>query len=202
MKPATVRRLTRAVVIVAARIVAGCVLVVATLLLAVAFGDRSMPDLQRWHRTAPTGEFRAADADNGFGLDDYPDMERRLFDELGDFTVSSDDSTGYSRAIRYVAGGLCDPETFDRNWNRTFELVPQEIRGGVLLVHVSIPFPPDDPLYGPAGSSGHANLGNLAPRGEKNVLNIAASDLLRLRYNPFHEYMVRKILEVVAPVNP
>ena len=494
MKPATLRRLTRTLAVVAARVVAGCVLVVVTVLLVVAFGDRSMPELQPWHRAAPAGEFRAGDAHahGEFDLADYLLMERRLFDGLGDFAVSPDDPAGYSRAIRYVAGGLCDPDTFDRNWNRTFELVPQEIRGGALLVHglsdspysmrslatllydqgyyvlamrmpghgtvpaalldvswqdwtaaieigarhvtaqlgedqpfimggysnggalvvlytlsaladddlpapdrvilmspaigitrfamasnwqklfswipyfeksrwvslqpeydpfkynsfpknagalswavtrrvqagieraaangrlqdmppiltfqsivdstiiaqdvidklyrrlpdngselvvfdinsvgeldgfyrartveakrlyeadttmpfrltlitnaspesrtvvartktpfsaevlteplelawpeqvyslahVSIPFPPDDPLYGPDGSAGHANLGSLAPRGEKNVLNIAASDLLRLRYNPFHGYMARRILEVVAPTEP
>jgi hypothetical protein len=34
---------------------------------------------------------------------------------------------------RYRAGGLQDPQQLPRNWNRTFELVPEQIQGGALL---------------------------------------------------------------------
>ena len=70
------------------------------------------------------------------------------------------------------------------------------------LAHVAIPFPPDDPVYGYAAVSGPGNLGDLAPRGEKNILNIAAADLLRLRANPFHAYMVERILDVLKAAAP
>ncbi len=135
MKPRTLKRIMRTTAIVAGRVAAGIFLVVATLLLAVAFGDRSMPDPQLWHEQVPAGEFRADDLKPGFTLDDYLAMEDRLFAELESFMLNPDDLDGRSEVIRYVRGGPCDPDTFERNWNRTFELVPEKIRGGVLLLH-------------------------------------------------------------------
>ncbi|MEE8460164.1 MAG: alpha/beta fold hydrolase, partial [Phycisphaerales bacterium] len=135
MKPATLKRITRITAKVAVRVAGGIFLIVATLLLAIAFGDRSMPDLHAWHEEIPDGEFRARDLEPGFTLDDYLAIEEELFSNLDAFMLSPDNLSGRSEAIRYVRGGFGDPETFDRNWNRTFELVPREIRGGVLLLH-------------------------------------------------------------------
>ncbi|HEB99631.1 MAG TPA: alpha/beta hydrolase [Thiotrichales bacterium] len=67
------------------------------------------------------------------------------------------------------------------------------------LSHIALPFPPDDPVYGydarAEDGSPLDTLGNLAVRGERNVLSIPAADLLRLRANPFHAYVVERILE-------
>lgn len=64
------------------------------------------------------------------------------------------------------------------------------------LAHVAIPFPPDDVMYGD-GASDPDNLrlriGDLSLRGERDVLKISANDLMRLRHNPFHAYMVKRI---------
>lgn len=67
------------------------------------------------------------------------------------------------------------------------------------LSHVALPFRPDDPLYGgpDAGKSPGIRLGNVALRGERGALRIGAADLLRLRWNPFHSYMERRVLEFV-----
>jgi alpha-beta hydrolase superfamily lysophospholipase len=67
------------------------------------------------------------------------------------------------------------------------------------LSHVALPFRPDDPLYGgsDAGKSPGISLGNVALRGERGALRIGAADLLRLRWNPFHSYMERRVLEFV-----
>ena len=64
------------------------------------------------------------------------------------------------------------------------------------LSHVALPFPPDDPVYGgkEAGPSPGVDLGLLALRGERNVLQVPASTMLRLRYNPFYSYMEQRIL--------
>ena len=64
------------------------------------------------------------------------------------------------------------------------------------LSHVALPFPPDDPVYGgdEAGPSPGIDLGLLALRGERNVLQVPASDMLRLRYNPFYSYQERRML--------
>jgi hypothetical protein len=67
------------------------------------------------------------------------------------------------------------------------------------LAHVALPFPPDDPLYGgpDAAESPGLQLGKLALRGERGVLQIGAGDMLRLRWNPFHSYIERRVVEVV-----
>ncbi len=67
------------------------------------------------------------------------------------------------------------------------------------LSHVALPFPPDDPLYG-AGpfDDEQLHLGNLALYGERGLLRVPASDILRLRWNPFHEYLEKRMLEFLA----
>ncbi|MGD8206979.1 MAG: alpha/beta hydrolase [Thiohalocapsa sp.] len=63
--------------------------------------------------------------------------------------------------------------------------------GVISLSHVALPFPPDDPLYGaqpPAGADG-LFLGQLAIRGERGLLKISSDWLLRLRHNPFYDYL-------------
>jgi len=76
------------------------------------------------------------------------------------------------------------------------------------LSHVALPFPPDDPVYGgkEAGPSPGVDLGLLALRGERNVLQLPAATMLRLRYNPFYSYMEQRILSFMhfesGPDNP
>lgn len=70
------------------------------------------------------------------------------------------------------------------------------------LAHVAIPFPNQDPIYGdghtPAAPA-RLNIGSLSMRGERGVLAISADDLMRLRHNPFHAYMLDRILRALPP---
>ena len=63
--------------------------------------------------------------------------------------------------------------------------------GIISLSHVALPFPPDDPLYGerPPGNVDSLFLGQLAVRGERGLLKISSDWLLRLRHNPFYDYV-------------
>jgi len=65
------------------------------------------------------------------------------------------------------------------------------------LTHVALPFPPDDPLYGGRGrmKSPGIHIGDIALRGERGVLSIPASEMLRLRWNPFYPFLEDKILD-------
>lgn len=65
---------------------------------------------------------------------------------------------------------------------------PQDVYS---LAHVALPFSGQDPVYGGAGSdkSPGIHLGDLALRGERGVLRIPASEMLRLRWNPFYQYL-------------
>ncbi len=68
------------------------------------------------------------------------------------------------------------------------------------LSHVSLPIPPDDPLYGGAnaGESPGVQIGNAALRGEKGAITIPAQDMLRLRWNPFYPYLEERIMEALG----
>ena len=65
------------------------------------------------------------------------------------------------------------------------------------LSHVALPFSPEDPVYGGplAAESPGIQLGNLDLRGERGVLRVSGTDLLRLRWNPFYDYVESRSLQ-------
>ncbi len=73
-------------------------------------------------------------------------------------------------------------------------------RGVYSLSHVALPFPADDSLYGgrPEEKTTELHLGNLALRGERGVLQISASDMLRLRWNPFYPFIESRVLKFIG----
>ncbi len=107
-----------------------------------------------------------------------------------DLTVVTNESEDSRRAVaRSWSGGKADPSPpiHLNEW-------PENIYS---LSHVALPFAPDDPLYGgPAAiSSPGIALGNLALRGERGVLSVSGDDLLRLRWNPFFDYVQARMLQ-------
>ena len=79
-----------------------------------------------------------------------------------------------------------DTETLDAIWPR----------GVVSLSHVALPISPDDPLYGQQPPTDDVVfLGDLAMTGEHGLLKIPGDWLLRMRYNPFYDYLERRTLE-------
>ena len=110
-------------------------LVTLILLLVWAFESRNMPPLRIWHTTPLTSEFTAQDARPQSSLPDYLEQEERLFRELQVKIYDKVSPTAAMATSRYRTGGLQDPAQLPRNWNRTFELVPESIQGGALLLH-------------------------------------------------------------------
>ena len=106
-----------------------------TLLLAWAFESRTMPALRVWHTVFLSEEFTASHATPQSTLEDYLDREKRLFQELKEKVYDQVAPTKDMTYCRYYAGGPQDPESLGRNWNRTFELVPDKVKGGALLLH-------------------------------------------------------------------
>jgi alpha-beta hydrolase superfamily lysophospholipase len=105
------------------------------LLLAWAFQSRTMPALQIWHTTHLESEFTASDLTATYTLDDYLAQEQRLFDELQQKIYQHVEPNGDLFYNRYNNQGPQDPDWQQQNWNRSFELVPRHIKGGVLLLH-------------------------------------------------------------------
>ena len=71
--------------------------------------------------------------------------------------------------------------------------------GAISLSHVALPFPSDDPLYGarPGDSDDVLHLGDIAFQGERGLLLFPADWLLRLRHNPFYDYLEQRALDWV-----
>ncbi|MFI5181290.1 MAG: alpha/beta hydrolase [Thermoanaerobaculia bacterium] len=112
------------------------VLVWATLVVGAAFDARSrLPDLKPWHRLVPKAELKAVDLGETATLADYLKREDETLAEtrreIGARLTPAD------RVVsnRYFDESPLNPERAAKNWNRTFELIPETIRGGVLLVH-------------------------------------------------------------------
>jgi len=72
-------------------------------------------------------------------------------------------------------------------------------RGVISLSHVALPFPPDDPLYGskPPPEGSRVFLGQMAIKGERDLLRIPYDWLLRLRHNPFYDFLEQRAIEWV-----
>lgn len=110
-------------------------LVLATVVLVRAFDARRQPALGPWHRVSPRSEVRAREMGAAFTLADYLRREEAVFREVHE-EVDSRLSLGEQvRANRFFEGSPLHPSRFATDWNRTFELVPEEIRGGALLLH-------------------------------------------------------------------
>jgi len=82
------------------------------------------------------------------------------------------------------------------------EIIPLNLNwpaGVVSLSHVALPFSPDDHLYGqyPPDDSSTIFLGQMALKGEYNMLKIPVNLLLRLRYNPFYEFLESRAVKWV-----
>ena len=81
-------------------------------------------------------------------------------------------------------------------------------QGVFSLSHLAIPFPLSDPLYGmePDTSEDYgANLGAMATRGERGVLVVSIDSLARMSSNPFFDFILQRIDELVgtrAPPKP
>ena len=110
-------------------------LIAFSLLLAWGFQSRGLGALEPWHTVVLNNEFTAGDARPETTLQDYLDQEQRLFAELEEKVYQRVDPDGEMILSRYRSGGVQDPAGQPQNWNRTFELVPAEIKGGALLLH-------------------------------------------------------------------
>ena len=75
--------------------------------------------------------------------------------------------------------------------------------GVVSQSHVSLPISTSDPLYGQRSPENEdfLFLGQMAIQGERGLLRIPADWMLRLRYNPFYDFLENRALEWVNNTN-
>jgi alpha-beta hydrolase superfamily lysophospholipase len=114
---------------------AGVVIVFLTLVLARAFAARRFPPLKPWHR-ALSAEVTAREITDSWTLADYLRREDEVFRQMNETVLPAAAPEDRNPSNRYWPDSPINPERFPKNWNRTFELVPDgEVRGGALLIH-------------------------------------------------------------------
>jgi len=114
---------------------AGVLLVFATLLFARAFAARRLPPLKPWHH-ALSAEVTAKDITDAWTLEDYLRREAEVFRQMNETVLPAAAPEDRNFFNRYWPDSPINPEKFRRNWNRTYELLPEgPIRGGALLIH-------------------------------------------------------------------
>ena len=110
--------------------------VLATIVVVFAVQARlRLPDLEPWHRIELAEEFRASRAGAPKTFPAYLALEERLFAELGrrvfdDPAVADRAATG-----RYNPAAVPAQLARGSRHNRSYELVPPQPRGAVLLMH-------------------------------------------------------------------
>jgi hypothetical protein len=64
------------------------------------------------------------------------------------------------------------------------------------LSHIALPFPADDRLYGVSDAvpSPGIALSKITLHGERCLINIPESEMLRLKWNPFYPYLEQRVL--------
>jgi alpha-beta hydrolase superfamily lysophospholipase len=110
------------------------VLVPVTVIVGGAIDARwRLPDLKTWHRLH-LDDVGASTLDDRFTFPQYQAHEEQLFARVKalEATLGAADRTPVNR---YHPGSLSHPLSAGRDWNRSFETIPADIRGGALLVH-------------------------------------------------------------------
>lgn len=107
----------------------------ACCLLALFLASCSTSKLSPWHTVSLGSEFTASKGREFQSFDDYLQLEDTLFEELTN-RVNRQVGTGDEFAMsRFSNGSRSDPLIREPNWNRTFQLKPRLLRGGVLMLH-------------------------------------------------------------------
>jgi len=109
--------------------------IVASIVLVRAFDSRNLPNLQPWHSTSLNSEFTESRSDQITSLSDYLELEERVFQELVTSIYKNIGPESQFTFSRYTSNSPVDPEQLPINWNRTFELIPANPKGGVLMIH-------------------------------------------------------------------
>jgi len=102
---------------------------------AYVYLQENRPDLKVWHRADLDAEFHAGLADEINGIDDYLQLEARLFQQLDEQVYAQISASDRRQINRYASGSLTDPGGYPRNWNRTFVLSHDEPVAGAVMLH-------------------------------------------------------------------
>jgi hypothetical protein len=117
------------------RLVAVFAIVWITIIGVYAGQARKKDGLKLWHKVKLTKEFKSRDYNPTFTFKEYQKKEDALFEELQKKVYDKVEQANQHQFSRYTLKSPCNPDSFPQNYNRSYELVPKEIKGGILLIH-------------------------------------------------------------------
>jgi len=111
------------------------VLAIVVVAAFLGYQGYSGPSLEPWHTAHLSAEFTARKAADVRTFDDYQALEDRLFEQLREEVYDATETGPAYALVRYSNGSAADPEFRQPNLNRSYELLVDEPRGGILLLH-------------------------------------------------------------------
>jgi hypothetical protein len=93
----------------------------------------SRQDLKVWHDAGLDAEFTSKSPVADFS--EYLQLEEKLFQQLEENVYARIEPGDRNFLNRFNHGSLSDPNRWQQNWNRTFELSHAAPKAGVLLLH-------------------------------------------------------------------
>jgi len=110
--------------------------VLVTIVIVFAIQARvRLPDLHPWHRIELPAEFRAGHPETPKTFAEYLALEHRLFEELRARVMDDPAVASRDAVSRYNPNSVPAQLALGGLFNRSYELVPSQVRGAVLLVH-------------------------------------------------------------------
>ncbi|MFS1423383.1 alpha/beta hydrolase [Shewanella sp. 10N.286.48.B5] len=97
--------------------------------------------------------------------------------------------------------GVQEQNLVESEEGATVDLALKWPAGVYSLSHVALPFPENDPLYGPhyQPQSQHIQIGQAIFKGERGLFGIPAAEMLRQKWNPFYPYMLDRLEQFIEP---
>jgi alpha-beta hydrolase superfamily lysophospholipase len=105
--------------------------IILLIVFVVALDNR--PDLHVWHLAELDEEFTASSPVGSF--EEYLSLEDRLFRQLDERVYQKIEPSDRYQVNRFYRGSASDPGRWSTNLNRSFELITESPRAGVLLLH-------------------------------------------------------------------
>lgn len=116
-------------------VVASFLLVGLTLLIGHAVSVRNGPQLEWWHTEEINAEFVAADKSDIKTLHQYFANEEKVYQKLLQLEQEHSGDLSEQYLDRFKPGNAAYPVKQGTNFNRSYEIHPDNIKGGVLLLH-------------------------------------------------------------------
>lgn len=118
----------------AIRLVWAVLLVLGTLIVGGALDARRRhPPLDPWHKLIPN-DLHAGEMGDDFTFAEWLSREAEVFAEVARLEDELAE-TARTPVNRYYRGSRTNPSRLAKDWNRTFELEPETLRGGAVLLH-------------------------------------------------------------------